>query len=243
MRTLLIALLVLGCQSWALAQDLEFHPPANATDPAATGIMRDLASRILPVYQENDQDRYLRNLSALQLVARNFPAANESRQSLLERRRAADAHRPVGKGVMFDIYAHARAREATERTPFPQAFAQSYRDVVSKLNDEDAYVLTGWLGAPVSGFQDAVQRAFDQWRPRGTIPLADALDLIWAYLTFDAYRSFHPLVAALNAEDDSRRYVIDWDLLIHAPDGEGISAVLVRPRDDSKPLPTLLEFT
>ncbi len=242
MRALLIVLLLLGAQC-ALAQDLEFHPPASVLDPGTTGAMRDLASRILPVYQESDQDRYLRNLSALQLVARNFSAAYESRQSLLDRRRTADAHRPVGKGVIYDIYAHARSREALERTPFPQAFAQSYRDVVSKLSDEDAYVLTGWMAAPVSGFQETLQRAFDQWRPKGTIPLTDAIELVWTYLAFDAYRNFHPLVAALNAEDDGRRYIIDWDLLIHAPDGEGISAVLVRPKDDSKPLPTLLEFT
>ena len=71
----------------------------------------------------------------------------------------------------------------------------------------------------------------------------DAIELIWSYLAFDAYRNFHPLVAALNEEDDSRRYVTDWDVLINTPDGANISAVVVRPKDDAKPLPALLEFT
>jgi len=78
---------------------------------------------------------------------------------------------------------------------------------------------------------------------QGQYPPDDAVDLIWTYLAFDAYRNFHPLVAALNEEDDSRRYVTDWDVLIKTPDGANISAVVVRPKDDSKPLPTLLEFT
>ncbi|MGH8137054.1 MAG: CocE/NonD family hydrolase [Steroidobacteraceae bacterium] len=239
----LLVLAILAFSQWAAAQDLEFHAPAAATDPAVPAVMRDLAVRILPVYQENDQDRYLRNLSALQMAARNFTAANESRQSLRDRRRNVDAHRPVGRGVILDMYARAKAREAEDRTAFSQTFTQSFWDVVSKLNDQDAYTLTGWLATPVAGFQDALQRSFDQWRSKGTIPLAEAIELISTYVAFDAYRSFHPLIAALDAENDSRRYVTDWDVLIETPDGESISAVLVRPKNDSNPLPTLLEFT
>ena len=243
MKALSIVWVLLLCSSWAAAQDLEFHPPASAADPAVPALMRDLAVRILPVYQENDQEKYLRNLSALQMVARNYPAANASREQLRDRRRNVDARRPVARSVIFDMYAHARDRESEDRTPFPQAFAQAYRDAVGRLNDQEAYNLTSWLALPVVGFQEPLQKAFDQWRSRGTIPLPDAIELVWTYLTFDAYRNFHPLIAALDAENDTRRYVIDWDLVIETPEGASISAVMVRPKDDSKPLPTLLEFT
>jgi hypothetical protein len=90
-------------QSWAAAQDLEFHPPAAAGDPTAPAIMRDLAERILPVYQETDTSRYLTNLSALQLVDGNYAAAYTTRQSLRERRRSGHAGRPVDRGVLYDI--------------------------------------------------------------------------------------------------------------------------------------------
>jgi putative CocE/NonD family hydrolase len=243
MKSILCFLLLVLGSSWATAQDFDFRPPASATDPSVPGVMRDLADRILPVYQENDPERYLRNLSALQLVARNFTGAYATRQSLRDRRKSADAHRPVSRAVVFDMYAQARDAEAQNRTPFPQAFAQSYRDVQSKLSDLDAYSLTGFLVTPVAVFQDALQRSLDQWRAKGSIPLTDAVDLVWTYFSFDAYRNLHPLVAALDAEDDSRRYATDWDVLIETPDGASISAVIVRPKDDSKPLPTLLEFT
>ena len=52
-------------QSWAAAPELEFHPPASPGDAAAPAIMRDLAERLLPVYEEADPDRYLANLFAL----------------------------------------------------------------------------------------------------------------------------------------------------------------------------------
>ncbi|HZO21739.1 MAG TPA: CocE/NonD family hydrolase [Steroidobacteraceae bacterium] len=243
MKALLFALLLVLPLSWASAQDLEFHPPASAADPAAAAVMRDLATRILPVYQENDQDRYLKNLSALQLVARNFTGAWATRQSLRDRRKSSEARKPLSSSIIYDMYVQARDVEAEKGTPFDRGFAQAYRDTVSKLSDQDAYNVTGWLALPVSGFQEVVQRTFDQWRSKGSIPQVDAVDLIWNYLVFDAYRSFHPLIAALNEEDDGRRYVKDYDVLIDTPEHESISAIMVRPKDDTKPLPTLLEFT
>ncbi len=238
----LIVACLIGC-SWAQAQDFDFKPPASANDPAVPAVMRDLAERILPVYQENDQERYLRNLSGLQLVAGNVVAAWQTRQKLRDRRKAIDAHRPIGKSAIYDIYAYARSREAQDKGQFPTTYGTAYRAIISPLSDQDAYTITGWLEAPVGPFRDAVQRAFDQWRPKGSIPQTDAVELIWTYMTFDAYRNFHPLIAALNEEDNSKRYVTDWDVLIQTPDGANISAVIVRPKDDSKPLPTLLEFT
>jgi putative CocE/NonD family hydrolase len=227
----------------AFAQNFDFKPPASANDPTVPKVMRDLAERILPVYQENDQDKYLHNLSGLQLVAGNYPAAWQTRIQLRDRRKTADAHRPVGRSAVYDIYAYARSREAEDKGAFTKTYGVAYRAIVSALSGTDAFLLSDYLNAPVAPFRDAVQRAFDQWRPKGSIPQAEAIDLVWTYLQFDAYRSFHPLVAALEEEDDSRRYVTDWDVLIQTPDGANISAVVVRPKDDTKPLPTLLEFT
>lgn len=243
MKAFLFLLVCLLGSPFALAQNFDFKPPASANDPAVPKVMRDLAERILPVYQENDQDRYLHNLSGLQLVAGNYPSAWQTRTQLRDRRKNADAHRPLGRSVVFDIYAYARSRQAEDKGPFTKTYGVAYRAIVAPLSGTDAFLLSDYLNAPVAPFRDALQHAFDQWRPKGSIPQADAIDLVWTYLQFDAYRSFHPLVAALEEEDDSRRYVTDWDVLIQTPDGANISAVVVRPKDDAKPLPSLLEFT
>jgi uncharacterized protein len=243
MKALLVLLACLLGSPLARAQNFDFKPPASANDPSVPKIMRDLAERILPVYQENDQDKYLHNLSGLQLVAGNYTAAWQTRIQLRDRRKNADAHRPVQRSVVYDIYAYARAREAEDKGPFTKTYGVAYRAIVAPLSGTDALLLSSYLDAPVTPSRDAVQRAFDQWRPKGSIPQADAIDLVWTYLQFDAYRSFHPLVAALEEEDDSRRYVTDWDVLIKTPDGANISAVVVRPNTETKPLATLLEFT
>ena len=122
-------LAALALSSIARARNSMFHPPVSVNDPDVAQLMRDLAGRIVPVYQEDDQDRYLRNLAALQLVQRNFRGAWATRQSLRELR-AADPKRAMSGSVIYDMYIQARAQETETRTPFPQAFAQAYRDTI-----------------------------------------------------------------------------------------------------------------
>jgi putative CocE/NonD family hydrolase len=239
----LFCLLMAGRSSWAAAPDFEFHAPAGVNDPKLPALIRDLAERILPVYQERDPDRYLANLSALQMVAGDYTSAYASRQSLRERRRGADLHRPVGRAVIYDIFAYAKAMEAENKVPFAQAFAQSFRDVVPRLNDQDAYAVTRWLGTSLPVFRGTLEKELDQQRTKDSISVADAMDLIWSYIGFDAYRTFGGLVESLDAEDDQKRYAADDEVIIKTPDGALIHATVVRPKNPAKPLPTLLEFT
>jgi len=225
-------------------QNFDFHPKTTSiADPATPAVMRDLAERILPVYQEDNPERYLANLSILQLVAGNYSAAYESRQSLRDRRRSADAGKPVNRSLILDLFARARAIEATDRLTFAQAYAQAYKAAVPKLNDLDAYTLMSWLATPPAWFQDPAQRQFDQARAKGKLTLPEAIDLMQAYLNFECYRYFGPLVAALDSEEEQRRYVIQDNVMIKTHDGINIAATVVRPKGTQAKLPTLFEFT
>ena len=243
-KHLLCLLALLGLPaSWAGAQDFDFHPPALAGDPTTPAVMRDLAVRVLPVYQEDNPERYLTNLWALQLVSGDSGSANATRQTLRERRRNMDPDRPDGAAVLNDIYSQARETQAATRVPFAQSFAQTFRDVMSRLSDQQAYAVTAWRGTPLPVLQDAVQQSFDQHRSKDVITLADAVDMIRTYLAFEAARNAWPLIGALNAEDDQRRYVAEDHVLIKTAGGENITALLVRPKSSTQPLPALLEFT
>src|SRR3546814_12797388 len=88
--------------------------------------MRDLAERVLPVYQDNDSDRYLANLSALQWADSNYKAAEDTRRTLRDRRPPPDvAHPQDGQALLFDVYAHAKTVEATGSASFDAAFTRS----------------------------------------------------------------------------------------------------------------------
>jgi len=241
LRRILLWLLLALAAPCAAAQDFDFRAPASATDPALPAAMRDLARRIIPVYQQNDPERYLSNLSALQMVAGDYASAWASRQSLRDRRRSANVG-PVGRAAVYDIYANARAIEAGVRIPFAQAYAQAFRNNVNRLDDLDAYILGGWLGESPATVQEGLQRALDQRRGKTSVTLQEAIDLIWAFFAFEAYRSFSSLAGPLKAEEDRRRYIRD-DEMIRTPEGQRLAAVVVRPRIASGKLPALLEFT
>ncbi|HEY4212942.1 MAG TPA: CocE/NonD family hydrolase [Steroidobacteraceae bacterium] len=240
-------LLVCTSVSWlpstAIAQEFEFRAPASAADPGLPAAVRDLATRVLPVYQEPDSERYLNNLSALQMVSGDPTSAYASRQSLRDRRRSKDAGRPVARALLYDMYIRARAAERSDKVPLAQALTQSFRDTVPKLGDLDAFVLSGWLKAPVAAEQESLQRVLDQVRARSKLNLSQALEVIWAWLTLDTYRGLAGVAGPLDAEDEARRYVYDNEVLIKTADNVTLSAIVVRPRDMPKPLPALLEFT
>ena len=238
-----IALLVALLPALASAQELDLRLPAAATDASTPVVLRDLAERVLPVYQESDRERYLANLAALQSVAGGFAAAYATRQELRQWRHSAHGTWPADRSVVYDIYVHARAIEAGGRLQFGAALGQSFQEVIPGLNDAEAYAITWNFQAPAPESLEALQAEFDRLRPKGSVTLPEAVDLIWAYFSFTAYQRLHPLIDPLVAADYTRRYTTDADVLIRTPDGATISATVVRPRNAAKTLPTLLEFT
>jgi putative CocE/NonD family hydrolase len=238
-----LALLLLGASCLAGAQNVEFRAPPHAADADTPAVMRDLAERILPVYQENDQNRYLDTLSALQLVAGSYAAATASRQQLREREPTGDVRHPEGRAILLDIYAAARDAQQANKLPFAQSYSQAFQDTLGKLGDRDAYTVTSWRGPSVTALRDALQGAFDQRRGRDAITVPDAVDLIRLFLQYEAARLSAPLLGGLDAADEERRYVAEEHVSIPTSGGARIAALLVRPKSTSGPLPALLEFT
>jgi hypothetical protein len=122
-----IALLVALLPALASAQELDLRLPAAATDASTPVVLRDLAERVLPVYQESDRERYLANLAALQFVSGGFAAAYATRQDLRQWRHSAHGTWPTDRSVVYDIYVHARAIEAEGRLQFAQRWRNRSR--------------------------------------------------------------------------------------------------------------------
>ncbi|MEO7208696.1 MAG: CocE/NonD family hydrolase, partial [Steroidobacteraceae bacterium] len=235
-----VFLFMAASPSWG-AQNFYFRAPATPSNAAAA--ISDLASRLIPVYQDSDPERYLANLSALQMAVGDYASADISRQSLRDRRRKSDFGHPVSRALLFDIYAHAKALEIENKVTFADAFTSSYRETMRRLDDRDAFTVSHWLGMSPLVYRDALQRAFDQYRAKDSIDESEAIDLISKYLAFDAHRTFGALVVLLNAEDDHRRYTTDSGILIQTHGGGSISIAVIRPTSVKTPLPALLEFT
>ncbi len=238
-----LALMLLAVPAWLAARDFGFDPPRSADDGAAAAVMRDLAQRLVPVYQEADTDIYLANLAAMQIVSGAFAAADDTSQNLRNRHQDAPVDTALDRAIIDIIYANARALEARERIAFAQAYARAFQDVMPQLDDAHAASVAAKLGAPLAAYRVPVQQAFDRWRAKGSIPEADAVALVRSYLAYESHRSYAPLIPKLAAAEDGRRYLVEADVLIPSRFGAAIHASIVRPASARWPVPTLLRFT
>ena len=178
--------------------------PASAADPQVPALMRDLAERILPVYADDDQLRYLGNLSMLQLTAGAYEAAQDTRQTLQKRRGAANATPPVDWSLL-DVYAQAKAAVARNKADFGPAFGKLLQQTVSRLSDEEAYALTTWHGAAPETFGNELQAALDS--ARGTSVAASQFRITPSASTFSPLAAS---VAPVRSQSICQGTMLEW---------------------------------
>lgn len=242
-KPLCLVLLCLTLVSCAAAQQFEL-PESVLGDPAALSkAMPPLAKQVLAVYKDDDREKYLDNLFRLQMVAGQYSEAVKSIVALRELRRPTNPARSAWVNVQFEIYASAKLAQMSKDLPFDQAYQQAFREAFGRLDDPASALVIRALGAFPAALRGNLQRDLDRQKGKTAIPLADALKLVRDYQVADAYASFAPLTAALVAEDDARRYIIENDVPVKLPDGGTVCALIVRPRSGAAHLPTLLEFT
>lgn len=238
-----LVLLLLALPAWVGAQDFDFRPPRDPDDLAAVDVMRDLAKRIVPVYQFADTDLYLANVTALQIVSGAYGAAYDSSRALRRLLRGKALDGLFERAVLDGIYAQARDIEAKERIGFARAYARSFQALVPPLDNARAAAVMARLDTPLAVAREPVRQAFDRWRARGSVPLADAVTLVRAWLEYESRRSFGVLLPELISAENRGRYVAQADLRIPVRGGVVIHASMVRPGRAKGPLPTLLRFT
>lgn len=238
-----LVLVLLALPAWAGALDFGFKPPRDPDDPTAVDVMRDLAQRIVPVYQDADPDVFLANVIALQTVSGAYAAAYDSSRTLRGRSQGKPFDALAERTVNDGIYAHARAIEANERMTFARAFARSFQEQVPPLDNAQAAAVAARLEAPLAGFREPVRQAFDRWRAKGSLPQADAVALVRSWLAYESRRSFGVLLPELIAAENRSRYAAGPDVWIRVRAGVVIHASVVRPGGAKGPLPTLLRFT
>jgi predicted acyl esterase len=131
----------------------------------------------------------------------------------------------------------------SSRRPFPDAFAESFRETFAGLDDGTAaWALRAMLVPPRTVASDLRWATPDQ-TGKTTVSLEDALTLLHVYQAVEAYRGFAGLLAPLVAEDDARRYLIEPNVRVATPGGATVCVIVVRPRAPAMKRPALLQFT
>ncbi|MEP7314947.1 MAG: CocE/NonD family hydrolase, partial [Pseudomonadota bacterium] len=235
---------LLSCAAGAVgAQEMAFRPPASPDDAGAATLLRDLAERVLPVYEDRDTERFLERLTAIQTIAGHRAAAQASREQLRQRRGNRNPDAAEREARVMDIYVRALDFQRSQgNLAWNDAYARTFRAAVTPLSDVDAFAITGWRPPAFGPLRAELQRSFDTLRTRGSLSLTEAVELLYRYFRYDALNRFSDVLSGAASEDDERRYEFSA-LRIPGPQGRSIAVVLARPRKPDQPLPALLEFT
>lgn len=203
-----------------------------------------LAGEVLAVYKDDDREKYLSNLSALQAVAGQYPKAVQSFVALRDFRRTARVSNAAWRDLQFEIYVRAKAAASVQKLPFDEAYKQAFRGMFGQLDDRTSARSIPLFNVVDESWMDpALQSDLDAQNGKSSIALDAAVALVRDYESVQAYRDSASLRSALIAEDDSRRYTIERDIQVKTRDGATICALMARPRASIGRLPTLLLFT
>ena len=111
-RIVWIALFLIAIPLAAAAQQFEFPPAAAQDESALARALPTLATQVITAYTESDRDRYLDNLWRLQMTEGKYAEAESTIRSLSAQRRASNLSRAADSLGPYQIYAHAKARQA-----------------------------------------------------------------------------------------------------------------------------------
>ena len=234
-----LALVLAGVAS---GQSISLEKPLNG-DTVLPAEMSKIAEQAMAAYRDVDRDRYLDSLFRLQLVAGRNADAAATLAALRDLRRVANSMQSGVANVRWEIFSQARLIQGERNLPFDVAFKLKARDTLSRLNNKLAFQVIYSLGTSLGVLEESFRKAVESQNGKPTIAIQDALDLTRKYLAVVAYKQIQPLYTDISAEDDRRRYIIQRDIAVKMPDGATVCALVVRPRQGSKRLPALLNFT
>lgn len=241
LKPITLACLCLTATACASAQELKFS--VTKTHEGLSRAMPKLAGEVLGTYKEADRREHLDDLFRLQIVAGRYADAVQTLKALRALSTGDASPQAAANNVQYEIYAAARARRAADGAPFEEAFGLSFREAFRRLDDRTSALVIRALGIDQPALEGPLHEALERQRGKSAISLADALSLLRAYQVDETYRSSRPFTAALIAEDDRRRYIIEKDVPVKTPDGATVCAMVVRPRAAPGRLPALLNFT
>ena len=235
-----VALLLLTV-SRASAQQFALSSADLADSAALATSAHRLAGEVLASYRDPDRGRHLDNVFRLQILLGRFAEAATSLAELRALRRDSTPS-DRARYVQYEILADAMRRGAGEGA-LGDRFARAFRERFAQLDDATAaFAARTILQSPRAVAGDLRWATPDQ-TGRTTVSLQDALVLLRIYAGVESYRAFAGLPAALVAEEEARRYLVEKHIPVRTPDGATVCAYVVRPRAAREPLPALLQFT
>jgi uncharacterized protein len=213
---------------------------AEVTDTALDVSMPKLAAQVLPAYRDANRIRYLDNRFRLEMLLGRYA---DAAATIADLRQAQPDTSAIARALYVQYEILSSAMTGAASITFPERFAAAFRARYARLDDAAAAWASRTLLQTPRAVAGDLRWATPDLNGRATVSMQEALTLLRVFNAAQSYRRFAGLPAALVAEDEARRYVVEKNLQVKTPDGATICASVARPRSAGRKLPALMQFT
>jgi putative CocE/NonD family hydrolase len=241
-KRLCMVLLWLIFTNYSWAQKLHF-PKIESTDSIALAKqMPILAFEILSKYKRNTVPEIteLNNLFKIEMLADRSADALKSITALRDLAKDSGLKFSGLLNMQYELFLKAK----NINTHFKEEFAASFHKLINGLDDQSAlniasdFVSRNGIDELKGDFQQVLFNA----KQTDTLTIEEATKLCNVYQTLQVYQKIEAPARAILKQDDKKRYIIQDSILIKTNDGATLSALIVRKRGVSVPLPAALFF-
>ena len=143
----------------------------------------------------------------------------------------------------YSMYAKARQLQQSSNLSLHQQLKKMLAKATPKLSDENLHKVADTMGWSLPRGQDYMLNLFSRYQKQDSLSVNQALDLLSNYQLYKVYEAVLPVSVPLIKAQQSKRYVVQKDVLINTADGATLSALVVKKRGDKLKRPTAFRFT
>ncbi|MBQ4845053.1 CocE/NonD family hydrolase [Pseudoalteromonas sp. MMG005] len=239
---LFLLLICVATHTSVVATELVLPESMTKDDTALAASMQQLAKQVLTLCEQSacnlDNDTLFRVQSAAGLHGKALLTLEQLKTIKVDKNGEL-----IASLVPFYVVAQVQNGLCSNEPSLKRVFAQVFRTVFASLDNKRASKAIQWFKRDVKETRQAFDLVLEKHKHKTKISRVAAIELLRHFQHYQAHQLWAPFVGSLIAEDDDKRYIIDKNVLIKMPDGAHVAAMIVRPKNNKKTLPTLLNFT
>ena len=201
--------------------------------------IENLSKEILKKYSyTSDKKKYLNNLFRLQISAKQYNLGLQSLDSL--RKVYAESYEYYNIiRIDYEVFSRIQKSNISSKDKFKKILDNILSKASETTKEESFY----YLDLDLKKAQKSFKSKYKKTKTKDSISIEQAIKLIKSHLSFKIAKLIAKPSKIYIRNELNKKYIIKDSLFITTRDNANLSTIIVRKREDTKPLPVILQFS
>ena len=204
---------------------------------------RLLAKNVIKEYRVEDKTVDYDKLFRLHIAAKQYELSNTYLDSLIVEYRTQLGTTADVVGIHYRITNNTRLQSKAKSQSFDVLFEKVFTENTKSLNQEAKNFLDYYFTNDTVELRNDLKTFIEKLNEKEVIEQSSAIQFVQKYVSFETYNTLGGLAKPLIEKIDNELYIIQDSLLIETSKKSKISALIVRSKEQTKKLPTILMFS